>query len=249
LVAQSTALANEQSLTLNAGTGWVTFGDRLGASLVDPVTNVELSYGTVWNNPTYMVNPYQLIVNADTVLIKGNITTFGTQTYNGKVLIGDNGTNGLTRLLLSEDPIITFNGTVDDTVFNTHNLIVKSISISGNEIPEIHVNGDVGATTPLASFVQIVGTQNPDPTSTLSDHINNPNGVISNRGVIYQPQLPKSGAKVDSFDRGAAFIANSLNKDRLRDLSAQSIEADVEVGEVTLMELCEKPKVKECPLI
>jgi autotransporter-associated beta strand protein len=249
LVAQSTALANEQSLTLNAGTGWVTFGDRLGANLVSPVTNVELSYGTVWNNPTYMVNPYQLIVNAGTVLIKGNITTFGNQTYNGKVLIGDNGTNGLTRVLLSEDPIITFNGTVDDTIFNTHNLIVKSISISGNEIPEIHVNGDVGATTPLASFVQIVGTQNADPASVFADATHNPNAIISNRGVIYQPQPPKSGAKVDSFDRGAAFIANIINKESLRDLSAQSIEADVEVGKVTLMDLCEKPNAKECPLI
>jgi hypothetical protein len=54
---------------------------------------------------------------------------------------------------------------------------------------------------------------------------------------------------VDSFDRGAGFIANVLNKDALRDFNAQSIEADVEVGEVTLMELCEKPNAKECPLI
>lgn len=152
-------------------------------------------------------------------------------------------------MLLSEDPIITFNGTIDATSLNTHNLIVKAISIYGNDVPEIHVNGDVGATTPLASFVEVVGTQNTDPASVFSDATFNPRALISNIGTIYLPKPPVEDSKVESFDRGAAFIANILNRDMQRDLSAQSMEAEVEVGEVKLSELCEKPTIKECPLI
>ena len=86
--------------------------------------------------------------------------TFEKQVYNGAVLIGDNGTNGLTRTLLSVDPEVTINGTVDDFDPNTsHTLVTKAVSLN-TDVPSINVTGEVGATNPLVRWVAETGRQN-----------------------------------------------------------------------------------------
>lgn len=164
------AMGNYQSLVINAGNGQVEFGDRVGSDISDPYRpGFTLSYLSVWRNPLYMRNLYSLVVNAGVTLVKGDITTFEAQTYNTNVLIGDNGNNGLTRTFLSEDPTITFNGTVDDTQVNTHTLVVKAVSISGNanELPVISINDAIGATKALARLEVSTGSQD-----TLDDFSN-----------------------------------------------------------------------------
>jgi hypothetical protein len=58
----------------------------------------------------------------------------------------------LVRALISRDPTITFNGTVDDAIANTHSLITLAIGEPNTQTPTIVFNGAVGATRPLYSF-------------------------------------------------------------------------------------------------
>jgi autotransporter-associated beta strand protein len=143
-------LGQSLSLTANA----VTFNDSVG------------KVGTIYAN--YVVSHgadiYNLAVLADSILINADVTTYGTQTYGSstraaRVVIGDNGRNGTTRVLLSEDPAVTFYGTIDDSVANTHDLIVKAVTYTGLETPTIDINGNVGSITPLKSLTTDVGLQ------------------------------------------------------------------------------------------
>ena len=159
LVGSVNSLAQLQSLTINAGTGQVTFGDYVGA--------VNSTLGAFLSR-TSDLSPYQLVVNGNTIIVKGEITTFGTQTYNGNLLIGDNGSNGLTRTLLSEDPSITINGTVNDLVSGKHNLVLRAITLDGSQIPAVALNSSVGLTSPLATLIVATGRQDLSLTSDFS---------------------------------------------------------------------------------
>ena len=55
--------------------------------------------------------------------------TYEEQTYNGSILIGSTASNGTTRTLLSMDPKVVFNGTVNDTVSGKHTLVAKAVEI------------------------------------------------------------------------------------------------------------------------
>ncbi len=108
-------------------------------------------------------NPYALNVTAGLIQINNDITTNQNQTYTGAVEIGDNGSNGTIRTLLSLNPNITFNDTVDDLVRNTHTLNVKAVrQSSGAGTPEINFLGNVGNTKPLYA-VSAVAMYDPTP--------------------------------------------------------------------------------------
>lgn len=145
---------------IDAGTARVTFNERVGAA--------NTSYGAFLNR-TADLSPYQLEVLAASILIKADITTFERQIYRGDVLIGDNGTNGLTRILLSEDPSIRFFGKVDAVEANRQGLKAMAVSIFGNEVPDIGFFGDVGSLAALASLDVILGKQNQDISFDFSD--------------------------------------------------------------------------------
>ena len=100
----------------------------------------------------------KLEVTAAEIQIKADVMTFEEQTYNGAVLIGDNGNNGLTRTLLSIDPAVTFNGTVDDLIANTHTLIVKAISLDRTP-PAITFMDEVNSIKTLVEYRAITGQQ------------------------------------------------------------------------------------------
>jgi autotransporter-associated beta strand protein len=160
LDAGATSLTDKRSLIVDAGTARVTFNDRVGS--------VNGTYGDFLNR-TADLSPYQLEVLAGSILINADITTFERQVYRGDVLIGDNGTNGLTRILLSEDPSIQFFGKVDDVLANTHGLLAKAVSIYGNETPDITFFADVGSVAALASLDVELGQQNQDINIAFSD--------------------------------------------------------------------------------
>ena len=101
--------------------GWVVFNGKVGdAPFVETNATVVALNGTetaYHSNYDYLnfrskstLNVKSISVNADEIYIRADIITSLTQTYNGHVNIGDNGTNGTTRSLISIDPEIRFIG-------------------------------------------------------------------------------------------------------------------------------------------
>ena len=101
--------------------GWVVFNGKVGdAPFVETNATVVALNGTetaYHSNYDYLnfrskstLNVKSISVNADEIYIRADIITSLTQTYNGHVNIGDNGTNGTTRNLISIDPEIKFIG-------------------------------------------------------------------------------------------------------------------------------------------
>ena len=168
LTAGNEALSTKQSLNLNAGgtASKITFNDTVGSMLT---TN-----GSTYAD--YLANPgtasiYNLNVTGAKIIINANITTFATQEYHGAVSIGDNKTNGTVRTIVAEytdSPKITFFGTVDDSTANTHDLIIKAVSLSGKG-SEVTFEGAIGSIVPLKTLTVSLGLQNSDPSSKYSD--------------------------------------------------------------------------------
>jgi hypothetical protein len=126
----NSTLQGNADLTVNAGLGYVLFKNRVGADpLLETNTTVltlntsngndyvafgnrKYSAGTSFATSTLRTssNLKSLTVTGNEIFIKADITTDYNQTYTGHVQIGDNGTNGLTRSLISLDPTISFYG-------------------------------------------------------------------------------------------------------------------------------------------
>ncbi len=138
------------SLTMTATGKTITLNGLIGE---DP-TAYKISTGA---------NPYALNITAGLIKINNDITTNQNQTFTGAVEIGDNGSNGTTRTLLSLNPNVTFNNTVDDLVRNTHTLNVKAVrQLGGSGTPEINFLGDVGNTKPLYA-ISAIAMYDPTP--------------------------------------------------------------------------------------
>jgi hypothetical protein len=176
ITAGTNSKSNQRSLEVNAGTGTVVFNDRVGSDR-----------GLHANFNSNDTNLYSLTVTAGRIEIKADVMTFESQTYNGPVYIGDNGTNGLIRTLISVDPSITFNGTVDDLALNTHTLEALAIAVNTNVPPTLSFNGDIGSEQALASLSAVTGTQLSTPGSITGDISPNPstyNGTITIKGDV-----------------------------------------------------------------
>jgi hypothetical protein len=148
---------NGTDLTVIAN-GSVTINGNIGENTVN-----NRSFRTLTSNS----NINNLTVTASRILINADILTMVEQTYNGAVIIGDNGTNGTTRTLLSLDPKIHFNGTVDDAMANIHTLIARAVSVESGptdvaDVPRIIFGGKVGGTSPLYALQAITGIQSVD---------------------------------------------------------------------------------------
>jgi filamentous hemagglutinin family protein len=143
--------AKARSLNIDAGTGNVLFGDRVGYAFNDEVVNINNTADSF----------YKLEVDANEITLKGDVMTYEEQIYNGDVLIGSTATNGTTRTFLSMDPKVEFNGTVNDTVKGKHTLIAKAIEIDrgANSIPVVNFNSTVGKSTALAGYNGLTGYQ------------------------------------------------------------------------------------------
>jgi hypothetical protein len=145
------------SLTINAGTGIVTLGDSIGS--IAPLSVLRVTGGQI--------------------IIKGDVLTAKQQIYTAtNITISDNGQDGFlydlfmrktkpvdtftilsrgkTRVFLSLDPLVEFNGDLNGTAANTYSLLVASIYEgfadpgSANE-PIIRFNGLVGNIYPFYS--------------------------------------------------------------------------------------------------
>jgi autotransporter-associated beta strand protein len=148
--------ASTRSLTIDAGAGSVVFNEQVGQALTDG-DGRRINF-SAFNSAD--VSLYALDVTAADITLNADITTFETQTYNGQVWIGDNGTNGLTRLLVSLDPAITFNGAVDDVVPGTHTLDARAIALNTQTVaPNINFAAVVGSYQSLYGLNVVTGVQ------------------------------------------------------------------------------------------
>jgi hypothetical protein len=134
-------------------------------------------------------------VTAENIHILGDVLTRNDQLFTGAISIGDNGTKGAlyeyyltlldpleipvlddpiyARTLISIDPSITFAGTVDDLVPNTHSLYAAAISHlapsdAGFLMPTITFDAEIGKTNPLYS-INLLTMQNTNPTAYVGN--------------------------------------------------------------------------------
>ena len=135
---------SDGSLTITASNKTVTLNGLVGE---DPTT-----YKTTSGH-----NPYALSVTAGTINLNNDITTNQNQTFTGATVLGNNNVGGrsTTRTLLSLNPNITFNGSVDGAVANTYSLDGRAISTSASQSPQINFLGSVGASRPLNNITMI----------------------------------------------------------------------------------------------
>ncbi|QDC95766.1 filamentous hemagglutinin N-terminal domain-containing protein [Candidatus Methylopumilus universalis] len=127
----NSTIKGSHDLTVNAGFGYVMFKGKVGFDPLLETTNTEVlllnrSQGNdyvAYGNRNYSTstsfarssirttdNPKNLTVTGNEIFIKADVTTEYNQTYRGHVNIGNNGTNGTTRSLISLDPTISFYG-------------------------------------------------------------------------------------------------------------------------------------------
>jgi autotransporter-associated beta strand protein len=176
ITAGANSKGNLRSLFINAGTGTVTFNDRVGSDR-----------GLYANFNARDTNLYTLSVRAARIEINADIMTFENQIYTGAVIIGNNGTNGLIRTLISVDPSIVFNGTIDDSTPNTHTLHAFAIAVGNSPPPVLEFKGNIGGEKALASFDAVVGAQLLTGGSQVGDIGTNPatyKGTISIAGNV-----------------------------------------------------------------
>jgi autotransporter-associated beta strand protein len=178
-----------QSILINAGTAKVTFGDSIG-SIARP------NKLTATGSRIFILGD---ILTGDAQEYNG-ATSIGDGTYLGKALVKgflfdshyqyfEYAKNGVTstidyfnndpryvRTLVSKDPIITFNGTVDDVSEFKHTLLVAAIAANATSalppstMPIINFNDSVSRAIPLYSLnaqtvAAINNTNNPDLTA------------------------------------------------------------------------------------
>jgi filamentous hemagglutinin family protein len=101
--------------------GWVIFNGKVGdAPVVETDATViklngsETAYHSNYDYLNFAsastLNVKSISVDANEIYIRADVITSGTQIYTGHVNIGDNGTNGVIRNLISIDPEIKFVG-------------------------------------------------------------------------------------------------------------------------------------------
>ena len=143
------AVGANRSLTINAGSGQVTFNGKVGD--VDYTYGDFLGAGKAPNIAVLDVAAGKIVINAD-------VETVDEQIYRGPVVIGSNGSNGTVRRLISVDPNIAFMSTVDDSLANTHTLSAAAVSFN-SDVPTISFGGAVGSSAPLYGLNAVVGLQ------------------------------------------------------------------------------------------
>jgi hypothetical protein len=202
-----------RSLTLDALVGKVSFSDTLGYLAPSGAPK-----GPSINN---------LRVNAKDILLMGDIYTLNTQTYNGAVVISNNGSNGLLRTFISQDPSIVFLSTVDDSSAITHTLDVRAISYDPTLIPEIRFMGAVGSIVPLGGLLvttemRIIPadpmapiTIVPAGTLTIADNINTVGEQRFSSGSVTLDPAPGRTISLSS-ERSTVQFAGISEQDRGR---------------------------------
>jgi autotransporter-associated beta strand protein len=191
-----------QSILINAGTAKVTFGDSIG-SIARP------NQLTATGSHIYILGD---ILTGDKQEYNG-ATSIGDGTYIGKAFVqgflfnshrqyfeyaqgGMNSTISYlnndpryVRTLVSKDPIVTFNGTLDDVSNYTHTLLVAAIApnVASGASSSISFNSTVGDLSPLYSInAQVIVSNN---LSAYVGSINVTGGVATYSDQTYRSSV------------------------------------------------------------
>lgn len=211
-----------ESLVINAGTGVVTIGDSVGSNyrlnnltvtgsriyiLADILTAVVQTY----NGSVYIGNASYL-GRTPTVgfLFNNNYRGYFEYLAGGGVSASElsylNSNSIYVRTMISEDPSITYNGSVNDTVANTHTLLAAAIASTSvptssgvnaiNGAASINFNQSVGADAPLYSLntqIRVNNTQS-DSASSYIGTINLVDTVSTYSNQTYRANLMSARA-------------------------------------------------------
>jgi hypothetical protein len=163
--------AKNQGIILNAGSGSIIIGDSVGSiarpsSLLVSARRIYI-LADILTSTTQTYNGSILIGNR-TFIDKPFVQGFLFATHNQFFKYGSGAAASsydykdkdprYVRTLISEDPMITFNGTVDDITDRTHTLLVAAIAPSAASIvnpsttPTINFYQEVSSITPLYSL-------------------------------------------------------------------------------------------------
>jgi autotransporter-associated beta strand protein len=205
-----------QSIVINAGTANVTLGDSIG-SIARP--------------DRLVVTGARIFILAD--ILTGNTQTYngaasiGSGTYIGKAFVKGflfddhlkyfdyqqtnmistvkykNNDPRYVRTLVSMDPTVTFNGTVDDVGEYTHTLLVAAIApdqpTSRSTMPIINFNDSISQTIPLFSVNAQTLVLNPGTTTpnlnVYVGEINLTGSVTTYSDQVFRSALMNAGAQ------------------------------------------------------
>ena len=198
--------AKARSLTINAGTGNILFGDRVGYAFNGQTVNINNTADSF----------YKMTVTGNEITVKGDVMTYEEQTYNGNVLVGSTASNGTTRTFLSMDPKVIFNGTVNDTIKGKHTLIAKAVEIDRgvNSTPSVDFKSTVGGSVALANYQGLTGYQTSGANWGVID-VSNPIGTATGTGQKMGSTSSSSNDndKAKRASRGVAQIAKTFKTD------------------------------------
>jgi hypothetical protein len=203
-----------QSAVINAGTGVVTLGDSIGSIarlndftvtgsriniLADVLTGMTQTYNgsTYIGNASYIGRPARVGFLYEPSFIRyfedGPNTAIA-----GSSIAKLNNNPIYVRTLISVDPSITFNGTVNDTVPNTHTLLLAAIADQSvpasagvaaiNNAASINFNRAVGDLAPLFSLnAQVrVNLIQSDGASSFIGQVNVKDGISTYSDQTYR---------------------------------------------------------------
>jgi hypothetical protein len=190
------ATAKAQSLVANAGTGVVTIGDSVGSiarlnsitmtgSNINILADVLSAVGQTYNGNVF-IGDASYIGRAPTVgfLFSGYSSYFQYSTPAITSSIKYLNMNPIfVRTLISEDPNVTFTGTVNDLVPNTHTLLVAAIapdaSAASSAASSVNFGASIGNASPLYSLnAQVVVNQS--QANSVSNYV----GTVSLVGSV-----------------------------------------------------------------
>jgi hypothetical protein len=225
------AVNKTESLVINAGSGVVTLGGSIGnvarlnnltvtGSRIYILADVLTGVAQTYNGAIYIGDASYLGRTASTGFLF-------TNNYNGYFqYVAANGVSASTisyldlnpiyvRTMISEDPSITYNGTVNDTVANTHTLLVAAIapaviaSSSGyaavNGGASISFNAAVGGIDPLYSLnaQTVVSNTQANAATTYVGTVSLVNSVTTYSDQTYRANL--MSAQSSSQPGGVTF--------------------------------------------
>ena len=203
-----------QSSVIDAGTGVVTLGDSIGSiarlndftvtgSRINILADILTGMNQIYNGPVYIGNASYIGKPAKVGFLyeRSYVRYFDNDadtTILGSSIAKLNDNPLYVRTLISVDPSITFNDTVNDTVPNTHTLLLAAISDQSvsasagvaaiNNAASINFNAAVGDLAPLYSLnaqVRVNLTQADGATSFIGQ-INTTDGVATYSDQTYR---------------------------------------------------------------
>lgn len=225
------ATAKTQSLVASAGAGVVTMGDSVGSiarlnsiniagSSINILADVLSAVGQTYNGNAF-IGDASYIGRTPTVgfLFSGYNSYFQYSTPAITSSIKYLNMNPIyIRTLISEDPNVTFTGTVNDLVPNTHTLLVAAIapdaSAGSSAASSVNSGASVGNVSPLYSLnAQVVVNQN--QVNSVSNYV----GTVSLVGNV--------ATYSDQTYRASLMTANSATQPGVVTFSAYDPTANI----------------------